>query len=534
MGSCLSSPRDTHTIDNLFTALVNESDAFFCPFPVQTNRWKNIAGRDREKREAILNHVKYTNILVNHKTIPIVSEFLKCKRKYGSDLEKNLYENMTVRDFIERTIKARPLCFYSHRDVTKLRDGSKPQGSDWALVGTDNEGSISLKDYMSFDEIQISSLFGISSPTYFINEGDRNNRGIPNTTGDFEEFGIYVGLVGTRFEHLHLMESQFILVTEQHSTPENGYGKKGEDGQERSKLEIWAKALGSVDQDGDYYFPSYSEVKKLFADDDKTASSSFHKFPLYGKEVYFNINVYKERVKLPIQMFLIDANYRATKLGKKAYVHTVGLGLGSWQVCNSQAKWMVEVYADLLESLKLPNIGVLDFSWFPPEIKTCGKTKHQEIFSSKNGNAIKIYFSKRNPADKINEDEEMVLVACYPWDGNSFPGNEYWNDLLMASGDPAAACCSTISEIQNPYINKALLDKIFVTDDEGGSGDDLEKYDLKRSVSSDGESKKTNNKEEGDDNEGDDADDDEDSEELKDIKDKEESAESKTDNNESE
>ena len=40
------------------------------------------------------------------------------------------------------------------------------------------------------------------------------------------------------------------------------------------------------------------------------------------------------------------------------------------------------------------------------------------------------------------------MVAQYAWDGNAFPGNEYWLGMLTASGDPAAACCSNVPELQ--------------------------------------------------------------------------------------
>ena len=45
----------------------------------------------------------------------------------------------------------------------------------------------------------------------------------------------------------------------------------------------------------------------------------------------------------------------------------------------------------------------------------------------------------------------VQVVAMFAWDGNSYVGNEYWDGMLSASGDPAAACCSLIPEVKLSY-----------------------------------------------------------------------------------
>jgi hypothetical protein len=446
-----------------FNKLMNYSEEFFHPFPLLSNRIKTIA-KTKSKQNEIVRQAASTRIIIHAKLIPLIQLFLDHKRRDGTNIEKQVYENMNPKKYLDRLIFKRPLVFYTPHDVSILRDRTEPPGADWRKVGTDDEGLITLTEYLSYDEMQISTLIGVSSPTFFINQGDRFNKGFPGLPGSFHEYGIYVGLTGARFEHFHLVESQHVLILEDLNTPENGYGRDGEDSIQRRKLTIWAK-LYNQGEDGEYYFPSYEEAVKRENNGD---ISLFKIVTERAKSpIYFNIPVYKERMRLHIETFFLDANYRAETEVTTAFVHIVGLGLGSWQICDQQSNWLVEVCYEVISQNSLPNISVLNFSWFPAGL-TCGGTESGNVLNV-NGNQIKILFNKRNVADPYEEEDKgKLLVACYPWDGNAFPGNEYWRGLLIVSGDPAAASCSAIAELQNPYINKALnSNNVFVAKGKG-------------------------------------------------------------------
>jgi len=299
---------------------------------------------------------------------------------------------------------------------------------------------------------------------FFINQGDRFNKGLPGLPGSFLDYGVYVGLTGARFEHLNLVESQHVLILEDINTPENGFGANGADTSQRRKLALWAK-IYNLGEEGNHYFPSYAEALE------RDAAADPHLFKIISERskspIYFNIPVYKDRMRFHIETFFLDADHRAETEKTSAYIHIVGLGLGSWQICDQQASWLTDVCFEVITENNLPHVSVLNFSWFPAGLN-CGGIEHEGTLST-NGNEVKILFNKRNVADPFEEEDKgKLLVACYPWDGNAFPGNEYWRGLLIVSGDPAAASCSTISELQNPYINRALnSNNLFVAKGKG-------------------------------------------------------------------
>ncbi|RWS19777.1 hypothetical protein B4U80_03668 [Leptotrombidium deliense] len=125
-------------------------------------------------------------------------------------------------DFIKRIILKSTLSFLGVYDLTVLRDGRQPNGEECLKVGTDSEASIHLSDYLSYDEMQISALIGVSKPTYFINSAIKQL----NIPGTFQEKGIGVVLVSARMMKEDKKEYQHRIISSTHSTTEKGYGKK--------------------------------------------------------------------------------------------------------------------------------------------------------------------------------------------------------------------------------------------------------------------------------------------------------------------
>lgn len=450
-------------------ALIRKSEVFdsslaYRRHPLETQRVATLvmnppAGVGREEFARQMDqHIAGVHPIADARLQDLLDEFLQIKRAIGCPIEKQVYATIDGSGLLDRLLQRRPLVFCEQADAFLLRSGQQGRGGFDAIgTGADTgAGPLTLRELLSYDEMCLSALVGMSVPTHFINEGGRRNNGTVGAPASYTKRGILTGLAGARFERPGKMEWQHMYITREQNTVANGYGPRGR-GQQHDNplLEMWARFYGLT------HLPTYDEV----VHDVSAGAAGVYCEVRQGN--FLNIHVYKERMRAVLLPFLLDAQDRAHDEGKEAYCHVVGLGLGVWMVTEEQGVYLVDVVGELLANHELADIGTVDFSWFPPACaeRGCNGARHNQTANCAGNHNVRIRFSRRDPAAKLSASDcvdpfkEPLLVAMYAWDSNSFPGNEYWlaptqgKGVLSASGDPAAAACSTIAELQNPDIN---------------------------------------------------------------------------------
>jgi len=485
-----------------FQQLSSRSRRIGIIFPTKHNLIKNIGTNENTRLEIELN-ARGCRPIIHEKVVSFMNDFLELKRRSGSFQEKHLYRSGNVDSipkFVDRLLRKRPLAFLGSRDSFMLRNGVTGADGFETIGGPKERPPLVLKDYLSYDEVSLAALIGVSVPTHFINSGSRGNRGQPEKDGTFEKSGVYTALVGARFEREDQMESKHMLVQPHLNVPEFGYGT----GPVAEKivdplLQLWAKFY-EIDKDltdscpgkkrkfaSDSFLPEAislptveahrqehtsslkiaeatinpkkkqcvpavnsilnyfkkqslptansmlnffrspcaspsnenAKVKDLEVKNsmhtDLEVKNSMHTeltqyspcFPTYSEVVssgpssrfiktgypghsFLDSLVYKQRLRVTIEPFLLDANERAKSVHRKAYLHVVGLGLGVWQISPAQGKLMVEVYAKILTEQNLPHISDIDFSYFPSDCTNCNGVTDGGIFCPGNENAIRI------------------------------------------------------------------------------------------------------------------------------------------------
>jgi len=393
-----------------FQDLTDRSGHFFKTNGVRKPTQNNFVAalKNEEEKKKIVEFANRAYPIIHADVDDLMQKFLSKKKISGTDDEKKIYESMTVQSFTHRLLTKRPLVFFNPNDYWADKKGNSGQG-DWDKKARQDK----LRNFLSYDEIKISALIQLSTETFLINSGSRNNKGEKGGNGSFIPEAVYVAAVGARFEKPGKMDYQDIVVSKD------------------KKDEIFEN----------YY-------KK------KVPQQTFE--PV-GKH-QLDVSRYKRRMRISFETFLLEANKRGIDQRRKVYCHVVGLGLGVWQFpgFNGQIHHWFSAFEESLDKLiknrHVNNIQDINFSWVDPG--------HNRVF--KDGRVfkesdIKIHVSRRDPFQTVeSKDEAKLVVAMFAWDGNSYVGNEYWDGMLTASGDPAAASCSFIPELLNPDINSAI------------------------------------------------------------------------------
>lgn len=322
-----------------------------------------------------------TTVILHPRFPKLVSAFLDFKREHGSDIERTLYTSMSQHDLIARLIKKRPLMFVNKHDWTVLRDGTELRNGHqhWLRVGTPLEGPyIYLKDYLSYDEMMLSSLIGTSGPSYLINDGHRKNEGKKDSDRPHQKRGIMIGLVGARFAVPGQMDYALCGIRT-HRLP----------------------------------FRQDPRLTKIFRD---------WLLPSRPTPLTFDRPLYRARMRISIEMALLEADDRAAAAGTTAHVFLAGLGLGVWRYHDSQIGLWYREIADCLETIDLAHVTTVEIGW-----NACPQAEKDVLLRTERNTGIKIIVGSREPpCRKLDTDE--LLVRVWAWDSNSLPGKHFQID----------------------------------------------------------------------------------------------------------
>lgn len=438
---------ETFTLLNNFTTdsnraesiqdFIKKSDEFCVKFPIDTGRCKTL--KNHISSEILERNINSVYPFVHENVLELYCQFILFKRRYGTTIEKKLYLNMDLKNFVNRLLKNRAVMFMGKADNYVLLTGEKGKNK-WETIGTLNECTpLVLENCISYDEIKLSAFLSASSYTYFVNKGDRKNMGkFENKRENIANEGIIVGVIGPRLKKQGVMEYQEIVVSKTQNTKSNGYGSAAVGGSIHKLLSDF-----------------YEEPCLDFDEVNNKIDGESRYYKLTANEIFDNRYYYK-RLTVSIDTLLLEANHRAKEAGKFAFVHVVGLGLGVWRISKHQDAVYMDAFAKRISILgsKLSSISDICFAWIDQE--KCGHCKDGDVFQIPNHSlgGIKIHINKRNPHEKLNTDK--LLVVSYAWDGNALPGNEWWSGKLGSSGDSAAASSTQITEIHNPHINSLM------------------------------------------------------------------------------
>lgn len=372
-----------------FNEIAKMSRDFPRKFPKVTMISQNLVGS--VGKETIERNINSVYPIIHEYSLYLCASFLKFKRIHGSDIERRLYKDISVKDLIDRLLSKRAAAFIEPSDSYLLLNGEKGFGN-WLSIGTLREKPpLTIEECLSYDEIKLSALLSVSSYSYFINDGNRHNNAVVNSNrSNIQDDGIIIGLIGTRLELENVMEYQELVVTRQQNVPPK-YRKNNE-----------TPTIHNIFAD------FYEEPCFIYNENTLKNDERFVPINTIG---YFDNIVYAKRLALSFDTLLLEANYRARNKNTTAYIHVVGLGLGVWKLSNHQEKIFVKTFGERLTYLGpvLNAVSDVHFAYFSQTRDCLGHADGALLPINSHPNAgIKIHISRREPFTRLADEGEFL------------------------------------------------------------------------------------------------------------------------------
>ena len=92
-------------VENL-SQIIDKSKTFseLNPYPSKTTLVETLLSKGVEE-EVLLENVNSSYPIIHYSVLDLLKKFLSLKRQYGSKIERKIYKNMDVPDFITRLLR---------------------------------------------------------------------------------------------------------------------------------------------------------------------------------------------------------------------------------------------------------------------------------------------------------------------------------------------------------------------------------------------------------------------------------------------
>ncbi|KAG5681139.1 hypothetical protein PVAND_010599 [Polypedilum vanderplanki] len=428
---------------------------------IKVNVFYHIVDNKRTKKE-LVEMARETRPFMAKEIWDLLNDFMEFMRNVPEEEGNNyklLYEGFTPADLVKRLLFKRPLVFVGPHDHTILRfNGEKNVFSSnraFKVAKTldnppDGDGYC-LREYISYDENLLSSLISMSTPTFYVSDGSISFIG---STEGFKkphiDQGILCGLVGARNTKYSFMEHRFINIRQERQWT----GIHLSD-------QFWIKNVYS-EAFPEGFIPTEANInanKKMYE-------------KIYIDRI--NVVYLEKRLMLSILPYIKEAAARGKEKMKEVFCSVPPIGGGVWRgnvkaitihnlIVNGILKFFDQKFnyeeLKMLKAFALPETSLDVYTSFNHSMniqsikENADKMSVTVTFKEPMNHTIKIFNEIRYVAKPLPvEFEHCLSIAGYAWDGNSYPGNEYWSGDF-GSFDPQAIYCSLLGQFQNPEVN---------------------------------------------------------------------------------